>query len=232
MASFTLDPPPVTSPSTGTFSPGRTWTTSPTDELAHRHVDGPAVADEVGLGRHDPDERLERPGGPHHRAHLDVVAEEHDVDQGRELPEEAHARREPEDHRGRIDVGDRDGEGDQGHHADAAGPDLRREPGEERPSAVEVDHGREEEDRVRLPRERELDPDELLHLGGQGQDRDREDQRDDEPAPVVGEHPVVVAVAWAAWRGRSASGMHGRGRLLRHGVGRSVRARDVRDRPS
>ena len=85
------------------------------------------------------------------------------------------------------------------------------EPFEEGPSAVEVDHGREEEDRELLPRERELHPGELLHLGSQGQDRDREDERDDEPAPVVGEHRAVIVapgVGAGSMRGRSATGMH------------------------
>ena len=145
-------------------------------ELAHGHVDGPAAADDMSLGGHDPRQGLERPGGAEDRSHLDVMAEEHDVDQGRELPEESHARHQP-DHDGRgVDVGDRDRERDQGHHADPARPDLLREPTKERPATVDVDDGGEEKDRVLPARDRELDAREFLHLGGQHQDRDREDQ--------------------------------------------------------
>ena len=76
--SSTAAPPSTTTPSTGTFSPGRTRSTSPTCTCVERHVVLAAAADEPRGLRREAEQLADRRARPVARAQLQHLAEQHE----------------------------------------------------------------------------------------------------------------------------------------------------------
>ena len=76
--SSTVERPSITSPSTGTFSPGRTRSRSPTCDGVERDLLVAAVLAHAARGlRREVEQRADRAGGPLARAQLQHLAEQH-----------------------------------------------------------------------------------------------------------------------------------------------------------
>ena len=121
--SSTAEPPPTTTPSTGTFSPGRTTHEVAGHDLGHRHVGLAAVAQHAGRLGLQADERADGQAGLPLGARLQHAAEEDERDdEGGRV--EVHRRAQAvmgeeagEEHAGgAVDVGRRRAHGDERVH--------------------------------------------------------------------------------------------------------------------
>ena len=174
--------PPITAPSTGTLSPGRTRTRSPAVHLREGNLDFFAVPHDARRRRREVEELSDRPAGAALRAELQHLPHQHERDDdGRGLEVEPHLAVGPErlgedlrkqhGHHAEA-VGGPRADGDQCEHVQVPGDDRPPAPLEERPTRPQHDGGRQ----------RELDP-AARRLGqpavnGNAQHRTHRDQED------------------------------------------------------
>ena len=173
--------PSMIRPSAGTRAPDRTNTRSPAARASIGTSSiAPSAVDPLGLVRQECSERGERTVRLTDRLHLLPVPEQHDRHEQRELPPELEV--EPaEGRRHRRHPGDGDRHRDQQHHPRLPVADLGDGTGEERLAAPGEDeraeHRPDPGDAVELVAEP------LHHHLAGDDDRDRQQERQPEPAP-------------------------------------------------
>ena len=179
----------MTSPSTGTLSPGRSTTMSPTTISAVGDLDLPAVAQHGRGWRHQVEEGAQGIGGPLAALHLHPVAEEDEGDEHRRrLEEDLLAADDHQHHAG--DIGGQHAGGDQHAHVERAAAQRLVGAADEDPAGPEDDRRREQQhDPVgRAAGVGRSTPKRLLPEGRVEHGRDGQQQRDEEAVAHVALH--------------------------------------------